>query len=210
MLCVILYYFSSLKPKEPWHLKPLRFPCLVQVNTPHLPCFKQNHSVTRFSDPNAPVSGENWFLQLLPDLCESWACHWPACLCLFGLRSCAAWVFPQDMEPYDLMRCFTKTAFKIIKYLQMNWKLFFSLSLQGHCSVKCIQKIEGLRISIRTGVINCLGALTWWCAQRTTRCDISQFTTRGVSRRHSEPQRGERWEKKGQIYNIKFTRLIMP
>lgn len=43
-----------------------------------------------------------------------------------------------------------------------------------------------------------------------TRCDISQFTMRGVSRRDSDPQKGERWEKKGQIDNIKFTRLIMP
>lgn len=45
-----------------------------------------------------------------------------------------------------IVKCFTKTAFKIIKYLQINWKLFFPLSLQGHYSVKYIQKIEGLRI----------------------------------------------------------------
>lgn len=51
-----------------------------------------------------------------------------------------------------IMRCFAKTAFKIIIYLQMNWKLFFPLSLQGHYSVKCIQKTEGLRIFNRGGL----------------------------------------------------------
>lgn len=144
-LCVILYYFPSPKP---WHLKLLWFSCSVHVNTPYLLQFKQHHGVTRFSDPKALVPGGNWSLLLLPDLCESWAC----CCQLAHARLDRGAVLPGfsfricSHGTLCITRCFTKTPFKIIMYLQMNWKLFSPLSLQRHYSVKCNQKIEGLRI----------------------------------------------------------------